>query len=272
MKNKINVLYICSFFILSCSSSKYNASEWLDRERVIDIKIEKYQPNSSYYSVKTHKTLDIERRLQFLDFLMVGQKQKNKKITPKYLIYLEFKSGAILELEANDSAILSREHEILLESSIDLDVIYDSAIEYDSVQQPKLATGFYYISKSKNSYKRLSNIQIEEVYIDPMPIITLQDVIKIDTVLQESYTKEPPQPIIVLTLNKKAARNWEHATATMKNGYIAEIINDQYISSIREMSKIPSGKAMINMARLSTYEQKLLYATVIKEWKYLNQK
>lgn len=126
------------------------------------------------------------------------------------------------------------------------------ACQLPSTKKPKrtitntndsLATGWYYVTDS-TGWKRTLLKTSEEYHLDPQPILTAQDIDRMEVV--EGHNAPQPFYLLVMYFDADAAKTWKDATHRYIFRKLAFVIDNRLVHVATVQSGIDGGVAAIN--------------------------
>jgi preprotein translocase subunit SecD len=102
-----------------------------------------------------------------------------------------------------------------------------------------LKTGWYYLTEDRIGTSRQLNSTDEFYLIDTVPIVTVQEVEKIELIVYQHQNQ------LSITFKESAKEKWKIATEKSIGKKLAFILDDKLIMAPNVMEAIPNGKSSI---------------------------
>ncbi len=115
-----------------------------------------------------------------------------------------------------------------------------------------LSTGWYYVSDSTTTLKRILDKSTDTFSIAPKPIVSAKDFAMVEL----NEIKEGGQKVIVLTmlLNEEATEKWSIATEKAIDKQLAFVLDNKLLYVVRITTQITVGVATLNRSLYSRQE------------------
>lgn len=123
-----------------------------------------------------------------------------------------------------------------------------------------LQTGWYYIVDTDNGFKRQLDKDTTHFFIDPNPIVTAKNFVKM-----EIYTSKSGHLGLSIKLDNEGTKSWSIATEKAIGQELAFILDNKLIQTPTVMGQITGGITAINNDNFSKEELEKIIAIISKE-------
>jgi len=123
-----------------------------------------------------------------------------------------------------------------------------------NISDSTLATGWYYICDTANGFKRELDKTVESYFIDPRPIVTKQNFIKLEIFDTDFKGQYKDYTGLKMMLDEDGTKEWSNATEKAMYKKLALIIDNKLINAPEVNAQITSGKTLLNRTEYSKQE------------------
>ncbi|MFI5149675.1 MAG: hypothetical protein ACHQRM_08070 [Bacteroidia bacterium] len=253
-----------SLSMISCGPEAKQVKSGKEPIDLISVRRIEMQSPSDLSDSMHHRRI-VFNQAEVENFVKLWNESKSAGPT-KYLVRhftrVEFKDGSVRTFRMNGKSGIKEktDESYVLETGQledDLEAWQNVQLEQEESCGIVLKTGWYYILGQKTEYKRKVNEKSEEVNLDPVPIVTAQNIVK-----TEMYQDREGNWGLSMKLDWEGARVWQKATKANIGGRLAFIVDDTLLYTPKVSSEIPGGITALNAGNISKERLEKLKAKI----------